>query len=135
MVRPTDEDQDGAVAALRIANLTVAFLLEVAMLVAFAVWGFSLDVPVAVRVLVGVGLPVLAAALWGAVLAPRSSRRLRMPWIALVKLALFFAAALALAASAHPALGLLLASTAAVSVGLAVLLRQDEVVSPVPGQG
>ncbi len=119
-------------AAVRMANLAVAFLLEIAMLVAFAVWGFGLDAPLPVRLLAGLGVPLAAVALWGAVLAPRSSRRLPMPWIVLVKAALLGAAALALVAATHPVLGFLLASTAAASLGLAVLLRQDEVVTAGP---
>lgn len=120
-------------AALRAVNLTVAFLLEIAMLVAFAVWGFDLDAPLAVRLLAGLGIPLLVAAFWGAFLSPRSTRRLVMPWIVLVKAVLLGSAALALLVSAHPVLALLLASTAALSLGLAVLLRQEEVVTPARG--
>lgn len=117
---------------VRTVNLVVAFLLELAMLVAFALWGFSLEASLAVRLVVGLGLPLVAVALWGAVLAPRASRRLRMPWIVLVKAALFGAAALALLGSTHPVAALLMAAVAAVSLGLAVLLRQEEVVTPHP---
>lgn len=117
---------------VRAVNLTVAFLLELAMLTAFALWGFGLDTSLAVRLLVGLGLPLLAVALWGAVLAPRASRRLPMPWIVLAKAALFAAATAALLASAHPVAALLFAATATISLGLAVLLRQEEVVTPRP---
>ena len=115
---------------VRTANLTVAFLLELAMLVAFGLWGFDLDRSLPVRLLAGLGLPILVAGFWGAFLAPTSTRRIRMPWIALVKIVLYGLAAIALAATRHPTLGLVVFTAALVSIGLAVLLRQEEVVTP-----
>ena len=89
---------------LKTANLTVAFLLELVMLAAFGIWGFDLDRSLTVRWLTGLGVPVLAAGPYGL-------------------------AAIALAASRHPALGLVAFTAALVSIGLAVLLRQEEVVT------
>jgi hypothetical protein len=43
----------------------VWFFLELAMLAAFTYWGFSSDAPIAVRILLGIGAPVVAIVLWG----------------------------------------------------------------------
>ena len=63
------------------ANDVVAFLVEVLVLVLLAWAGFSADASWLLRVLLGVGLPVVAAALWGLFAAPRarvSSEPLRL---------------------------------------------------------
>lgn len=62
--------------AFALANLALAFLLEVAALVAFAWWGFQATGNTLVNVLLGVGLPIVMAVVWGAFLAPTSKRRL-----------------------------------------------------------
>jgi hypothetical protein len=57
--------------ALRYANLTVRFCLELAALAALGYWGFGQhDGPAAV--VLGVGLPVLAAAVWGVLVSPKA---------------------------------------------------------------
>ena len=63
------------------ANDVVAFLVEVLVLVLLAWAGFSADASGLLRVLLGVGLPVVAAVLWGLFAAPRarvSSEPLRL---------------------------------------------------------
>ena len=55
----------------------VAFALELAALAAYAVWGNHVG-----GIVLGVGLPVAVAALWGYALSPRA--RLRLPrWLKL----------------------------------------------------
>ena len=62
---------------IKSANLALAFLLELAALVAFAYWGFNASDSTIVRLLLGIGVPVLAIVLWGIFAAPRSARRLK----------------------------------------------------------
>ena len=62
-------------------NDVVAFVVEVGVLVLLAWAGFTAEAPVVVRVMLGGGLPVVAAVLWGVFAAPRarvSSGRLRL---------------------------------------------------------
>ncbi len=75
------------------------FLAELAMLAALAVAGARLGGSTAVEVLLAVGLPLLAAVIWGALLAPRSARRLRYPIRTVVKVDLCTAAAVLLGIS------------------------------------
>ena len=41
------------------------------------------------KFLLGLGIPILFAAMWGTFLAPKSSMRLREPWLFLLELAIF----------------------------------------------
>jgi hypothetical protein len=65
------------VSTLKIANLAVKFLLELAAIAAFAYWGATRDGVVA-GVLAGITAPALAVALWGTFAAPNATRRLPM---------------------------------------------------------
>ena len=52
-------------------TLTLRFLCELAMLVALAYWGFTFGEGAAAWML-GVGAPLLAAVVWGALVAPKA---------------------------------------------------------------
>ena len=54
------------------ANDVVAFLVELAVVVLLAVAGFTAHAPTGARVLLGVGLPLVAVVLWGLFAAPRA---------------------------------------------------------------
>lgn len=53
-------------------NLALAFFLELFMLYAFGYWGFHLKQSTGMRWLIGIGLPILVAIIWGVFLAPKS---------------------------------------------------------------
>ena len=100
----------------------VALLSEFAALAALGYWGFTVPDGVTIRVLLGVGLPVLAAVLWGLFAAPRAVVR-RTPLVVATKVLVYGAAVLALAGTGH----LVLAAVLAVAALLGSLL------SPEPG--
>ena len=58
---------------LKNINLALAFLLELCMLAALGYWGFTLDQGLAIRVGAGLGVPLLAAVIWGVLMAPRAA--------------------------------------------------------------
>ena len=62
--------------ALKGLNLLVRFLLELCMLASVAYWGFITHSSWALKILLGIGLPILLAVIWGYFMAPRSSHRL-----------------------------------------------------------
>ncbi len=94
-------------AGMRAAALAFAFLAELAMLVAFAVWGFTVGSGIWAVVL-GLGAPALVAAIWGVFCAPRSPRRLQDPALVAVQAALFSLAVVALISIGHPYWALIL---------------------------
>src|SRR5690349_3221315 len=91
--------------------LALAFLSEIAALVALGWWGFARDAGTPVRVLLGIGLPLVAAVLWGVFAAPQAPVHV-LALTLLVKVAVFGGASLALAALGHPRLAVALAVVA-----------------------
>jgi Protein of unknown function (DUF2568) len=110
---------------MRSANLVLKFLLELAALAAFAVWGASIGSG-AVPVVVAIAAPAVVAVLWGRFAAPRAAKRLppsmRIPF----ELGVFLLAALALLASGHAVAALIFAALAAVNAAALTAFRQWE---------
>ena len=78
---------------LKSVNLTISFLLELALVVTAATWVFGLPASLLGRVLLGLGLPVVVIGLWAVFLAPRSARRVPDLWKPILALALFLGGA------------------------------------------
>ncbi|PRX99022.1 YrdB family protein [Allonocardiopsis opalescens] len=110
---------------MRTVNQLLALAIEILMLYAFAWWGFTLDAGLWARVLCGLGAPAAVITVWALWVAPRAGRRLRLPWLAVVKGALFAAAALALYAAGMAAFAVGFAAVAAAH--LVIALRLDQV--------
>lgn len=79
----------------RWGNLAVAFAVELAGLAIFAVWGWRTGGTTAVRLVLVIGLPLIAAVLWGLFAAPTASHGSPV-LTAVVKVAFFALAGLAL---------------------------------------
>src|SRR4051812_4030867 len=90
---------------------TVAFASELAALAALAFGGWSLPAPTAVRVIATVGLPLVAAGLWGLFAAPQAVVHV-VVLAALTKIVVYGSAVLALAWTGHPRLAVVLAVAA-----------------------
>ena len=95
----------------------VAFASELAALAALGYGGWSLPASTAVRVLAAVGLPLVAAGLWGLFAAPNAVVHVTA-LAALVKVLVFGSAALALALTGHPRLAVVLAVAGALGAVL-----------------
>lgn len=91
--------------ALKILNLAVRFLLELCMYAAVGYWGFKTHSSWVLKILFGIGLPVLMAVLWGTFLAPKATRPLSGASFLTLELILFASGAFALFASGKPNLG------------------------------
>jgi hypothetical protein len=74
---------------IKAINLGLAFLLELILLVAVGYFGFTLHAPLYIKLLVGLGAPVLVGIVWGLFAAPKSERRLHQPGLTVLKLGLF----------------------------------------------
>lgn len=107
------------------ANLVLSFLLELWMLAALGAWGFATGTDLLSRLLLGLGVPLLAAVLWGIFLAPKSTRRLRGLPLELLKLSIYGLAVAALYAIGQPVLALILALTVILNRILVHLWKQD----------
>jgi uncharacterized protein DUF2568 len=110
---------------VRPLNLALKFLLELAALAAFGLWGASIaSGPLAV--LLAITLPVAVAAGWGTFAAPRARRRLPLRLRAPFELAVFGLAALALWQAGSLAWAAAFAAIAAVNAALLTVFDQWE---------
>ena len=100
---------------MKAANDGVRFLVEVAALGAVAYWGFHDHKSLVLKLVFGIGGPLLIAFIWARWMAPRSSRRAPEAQRALLELAIFGAAAVALAASEGAASAIVFALVAGVN--------------------
>ncbi|MFQ6325618.1 YrdB family protein [Nocardia sp. CWNU-33] len=55
------------------ANLTLAFVMELAALAALALWGWKTATAIPVKLVLAVGAPLLAAVAWGLFAAPNAT--------------------------------------------------------------
>jgi hypothetical protein len=112
-------------ALLKAVNLGITFLLELCMLAALAYWGFRASNSLPVRLLLGLGAPLLAILIWALFMAPKASRRLTgLPYL-LLKIVLFGAAALALAAAGQPTLAIIFVIVTVINQILLYAWRQQ----------
>jgi hypothetical protein len=88
--------------------LTLVFLLELAMLAAAGWWGFTLDAGWPVRLLAGLGAPLLLAVVWGVFCSPRAAVPLPAPAKLAAQAACFVTGGVLLALAGHPVPGVLL---------------------------
>jgi hypothetical protein len=95
--------------ALQSINFALTFLLELAMLAAYAYWGFQAGHITITKILLGVGVPLLVAVVWGFLMAPRSSMRLRGAAYLALKIILFGLAIAALFVLGNRVLGIVFA--------------------------
>jgi len=117
-------DRADPLETIKAINTGLAFLLELAMLAAFAYWGFHGEKSVWMKWGLGIGTPLAVAILWGLYLAPRAGHRLNIIGGTILSLGLFCLAALALYQTNHLALAIALAVIAIVNRTFALLWKQ-----------
>jgi hypothetical protein len=108
---------------LRLANELLAFLLELAALAALGYWGFRVGSGVPLKILLGVGAPVLAAVLWGLFAAPRARFTVPPGGVLAVKVLVFGAAAAALYAAGQRTLAIAFAVLVALNTIVLTVTR------------
>jgi hypothetical protein len=101
--------------AARAAAATLAFVLELAMLAAFAILGLRASPNTAAGVVVASAFVIAVVVVWGSVLGPRAPRRLAWPWRIVAEMALLGLSASALAAAGN--------EQAAVAFAAAIVVR------------
>jgi Protein of unknown function (DUF2568) len=112
------------IAILKSINLTLAFLLELALLAAFGYWGFQTGSGTLVKGLLGIGLPLLAAVIWGFFMAPNSARHLQGGAYLALKALLFGLGVAALMATGRIALGVAFAVVVVINTILLYVWQQ-----------
>ncbi len=92
--------------------MTIAFLLEIAMLLALGYWGFCNHHGVLMKCLFGIGSPAAVGVLWGVFLAPKSNRRLPTVYRIVISLAFFLLSDVLLYQTGQTTYAIVLAITA-----------------------
>lgn len=110
---------------MRLFNDGLAFLLELLALVALAYWGFRTGDGLALKFVLGIGAPVLAAVVWGLFAATRATFGLAWPGVLLVKVIVFGAAVVALIAAGQLVLGIVFGVLAAGNTGYVTFAREQ----------
>ena len=91
------------------ANLALAFLLELCVLAALVFWGFSSGSGTLIKIVLGIGVPVLAIIIWALFGAPRGPWHLNGIWYLLLKIVFFGSAVVALYIAGQHVLGVVFA--------------------------
>ncbi len=94
------------------------------MLAAFAYWGFQTGQSTIVKIGLGIGIPLLAAVIWGLFMAPNSSMRLHGAAYLALKLLLFGLAVAALITTGNDALGIVLGVVVVINTILLYVWKQ-----------
>lgn len=110
---------------LKLFNRGLRFLLELCGLIVFGYWGFQTGDNMMMKFLLGLGVPILFAVVWGTFLAPKSTRRLREPWHSLIELIIFALACWALYSTGAVNLSVAFGGIYIVNKILTVLWRQQ----------
>ncbi|MFB4304976.1 YrdB family protein [Actinomadura sp. GTD37] len=110
--------------ALHAANEGLAFLLEVAAIVALAWWGVTTGGNVLLNIVLGLGAPAAAIVLWGLFAAPRARFKVALPFVLLVKAVVFGAGALAFYGVEHGTVAIVFAVVVVLNTALATLDRE-----------
>ena len=109
---------------MRELNLVFRFILELVVLVALVIWGFGTSSEPILQLILGLGAPAVAIAVWATFVSPKAPRRLPDPGRLVLEIVVFGAGALALILAGHVLPGVLLALAAALSLGLMIFWGQ-----------
>lgn len=69
-------DGDRKMDALKSINVAVRFLLEICVLISVGYWGFKTNAGWVLKILMGIGAPLLIAVIWGMFGAPKAAHHL-----------------------------------------------------------
>ncbi len=111
--------------ALKNGNLALAFLLELCALAALAYWGFNTGSDTLIHIILGIGAPLIAAIVWGTFLAPRAAKRIPPLASLVLKILVFGAAALGLAAVGQTTLAVVFAVLVVINLFFAQVWKQE----------
>lgn len=101
---------------IKILNLVVMFFVEMAMLFSYGYFGFSQPWNFITKLLFTVGVLAVAITLWAIFAAPKSARRLKMPYLAIFRSGMFLIAAFLIFQTGH--------TNAAIAFSIVALVTQ-----------
>ena len=109
---------------IKAANLGLRFVLEIAALIAVGRWGFQTGESGLLRWLLGLGAPLLVAAIWATFGSPAAPYRLDDPWRLGLELLVFGAGVAALFLTGRTRLGWVFAGVVVANTLLMLIWAQ-----------
>ena len=109
--------------SLRFANEALALALELGALASLCYWGIVAGQNTAARLLLGIGCPAFAAAVWGLFAAPRARIKLPLAGVLTVKVIVFASAAAALFGAGLDALAIAFSALVVVNTTAVTIWR------------
>ncbi len=85
-------------------NVGLRFILEICVLVAAGYWGFKTGTGTLLKIVLGIGLPLLISVVWASFGAPGAGRQLHGVWHLLLEAVIFGSGVVALFAAERPSL-------------------------------
>lgn len=109
---------------LKPANLALRFTMEICSLIALGYWGFQTGQNVLIKILLGIGLPLIAAVIWGTFVSPKA--RMRLPEIGrlFIEILVFGGGTLALYLAGRPTLAAIFGVLVLIHLPLTFLFNQ-----------
>ncbi len=104
---------------LKNVNLALAFVLELGVLASLCYFGFVSGPSTFVKIVLGIGLPVVAIVIWALFGAPKSQWQFTGFWFLLLQILFFGSAALALYVSGQRVPGIVFALLFVLNTSLA----------------
>lgn len=89
---------------LKSLNLGLRFILEICALASLGYWGFKTGQGIFLKVIVGIGTPLVVAVIWGMFGSPAAPFKVSVPVELLLEIVIYGAATLALYASGRTSL-------------------------------
>ena len=105
-------------------NLAARFLLELCVLISVGYWGFKIGSGWLLRILLGIGVPLLIAVIWGMLGAPKSTFQLQGLSLLVLEILVFGSGVAALYLARNSALTWVLALAIVINRILMLLWRQ-----------
>lgn len=106
------------------ANLALRFILELCALASLGYWGFRTGNGLLIKIVLGIGVPLLAAIVWGLVVSPKATYDIGELARLAVEIAVFGSAAVALYYSGPTKLSLIFVAAAFISRILLFAFKQ-----------
>lgn len=110
--------------ATKLLNLSIRFLLELCVLAAVGYWGFRTGSTWLLKVLLGIGAPLLIAVVWGMFGAPKASYHLSGLRLLALEVIVFGSGVAAMVATRNSTLAWMLAVVLIVNRGLMFVWKQ-----------
>ncbi|MFC0272627.1 YrdB family protein [Metabacillus herbersteinensis] len=105
------------------AIISLFFLLELFALASWSLWGFRASTSLPVKVILGIGSPLLVAFIWGTFISPKATVPVPLFLRIILQLSVFLSAAIALHLSGHRKLAMIFIAVAIIETAILHLLK------------